>query len=142
MAHKILNGLLALMLVVLVACTQGADTPDVAAELPDGARDEIPSAEPDVVFQITGEDFVFRMDGEENPVLRVEQGQRVRIEFSSVDGFHDWVNDEFNASTERLQPEDGTAVVEFVADQPGEFTYYCSVGSHRAKGMEGTLIVE
>ncbi|MBA2240143.1 MAG: hypothetical protein H0W09_02680 [Solirubrobacterales bacterium] len=31
----------------------------------------------------------------------------------------------------------------FTADlQAGEYTFYCSVGSHRASGMEGTLSVE
>jgi len=32
--------------------------------------------------------------------------------------------------------------VEFTADTPGEFEYYCSVGQHRANGQVGKLIVE
>lgn len=34
-----------------------------------------------------------------------------------------------------------TTSVEFVADQVGNFEYYCSVGQHRANGMVGTLTV-
>ena len=38
--------------------------------------------------------------------------------------------------------EGGSDVVQFTADQVGEFEYYCSVGTHRADGMYGNFIVE
>lgn len=92
-------------------------------------------------FVMTGENFKFVMDGEDNPTITVNKGDTVRIEFTSTQGFHDWVVDEFNAATQKVQSPDST-FVEFVADQTGQFEYYCSVGSHRANGMWGTLIVE
>ncbi|MFH1978731.1 MAG: hypothetical protein ABIJ92_05380 [Candidatus Aenigmatarchaeota archaeon] len=101
---------------------------------------QVNTGEPDVTFILRGEDFKFLLDGEEAPDLTVNEGDTVRIEFTSTQGFHDWVVDEFDAATERVQTDVST-FVEFVADQKGTFEYYCSVGSHRANGMKGNLIV-
>lgn len=99
--------------------------------------------EPDVVFTLTGGNYYFEMDSERNPDLVVSEGDLVRIEFTSEEGFHDWVVDEFDAATDKVRSgEDGMVYVEFVADQKGTFEYYCSVGSHRANGMKGMLVVE
>ena len=92
-------------------------------------------------FVITGDHLRFFIDGVENPEIRVKQGDRVKIEFESTEGFHDWGIDEFNASTEKVNPGKPTSV-EFVADKKGTFEYYCSVGQHRANGMAGKFIVE
>ncbi len=95
-----------------------------------------------VTFKLTGGNYYFEMEGEKAPTLRVQAGDTVRIELTAVEGFHDWVLDEFNAATEKVRTEDGMTYVEFVADTPGEYEYYCSVGSHRENGMFGTFIVE
>ncbi|MFH1404292.1 MAG: plastocyanin/azurin family copper-binding protein [Candidatus Altiarchaeota archaeon] len=92
-------------------------------------------------FSLSGVNFKFLMDGVENPEIRVKRGDRVRIEFTSTQGLHDWVVDEFNARTERLQAP-GSASIEFTADKTGTFEYYCSVGQHRQMGMKGNLVVE
>ena len=89
-----------------------------------------------VTVDITGRNFEFSQDE-----IRVKKGQKVRIEFASEQGFHDWVVDEFDAQTKQIPAGDSSAV-EFVADKAGEFEYYCSVGNHRQLGMVGTLIVE
>jgi len=94
------------------------------------------STEADVVITLTGKNFAFSQEE-----VTVQKGDRVRIEFESTDGFHDWVVDAFDAATDRVQTG-GTTSVEFVADTAGEFEYYCSVGSHRELGMVGTLVVE
>ena len=39
-----------------------------------------------------------------------------------------------------VQPGDVSEVTATL--EPGEYTFYCSVGQHRANGMEGTLTVE
>ncbi|PIR76784.1 MAG: hypothetical protein COU32_00205 [Candidatus Magasanikbacteria bacterium CG10_big_fil_rev_8_21_14_0_10_42_10] len=94
-----------------------------------------------VTFALTGKNFSFFMDGQTAPVLKVKEGSTVHIDFTSEGGFHDWKIDEFSAATERVQSGDTTSI-EFVANKKGTFEYYCSVGSHRANGMFGTLIVE
>lgn len=87
-------------------------------------------------FVVKGDDFSF--DVKE---IKIKQGEKVRIVFKNVAGFHDWKIDEFNSATNKLQAGQQDSV-EFVADKKGTFEYYCSVGSHRAKGMKGNLIVE
>ncbi len=99
--------------------------------------------EPDVVLDLTaeGREFSIAGEGEANPDLTVSQGDVVQVNLEITGGNHDWVLDEFNAATEVISQGE-TDTVQFVADQSGEFEYYCSVGSHRAEGMYGTLIVE
>ena len=91
---------------------------------------------PAKVFKLTGKNFSFSQSE-----IRVKKGDRVVINFESTDGFHDWVVDEFNAATSRVNPGTKTSV-EFIAGQTGTFEYYCSVSIHRAAGMKGQLIVE
>lgn len=73
--------------------------------------------------------------------LRVQKGDTVRIAVTSTRGYHDLVIDRFGVRTDRLNTDESDSI-EFVADEAGEFPYYCSVGNHRRLGMEGTLIVE
>lgn len=89
-----------------------------------------------VQFDLTGKSFEYSQDE-----IRVKLGDMVRIDFTSTGGFHDWVVDEFDAATDKVNEGETTSVT-FLADQVGSFEYYCSVGSHRAQGMVGTLIVE
>lgn len=153
---------LAFLAIAVVACApveqpiQAPDSQEVIPEIPEDADNE--SAEMsndedmestqtdtdmddvDVVFEVSGENFLFTINGEENPDMVVQQGDRVRVEFTSASGMHDWVIDAFGA-TEIVQTGENTSV-EFVADQTGTFEYYCSVGSHREQGMRGNFIVE
>ena len=103
----------------------------------DGSMMEDDADGEEVTFDISGVNFAF--DVEE---MRVKKGDTVTVNFTSESGFHDWVVDEFDAATAQVKDGEGTTSVTFVADQTGEFEYYCSVGQHRAQGMIGTLIVE
>ncbi len=93
------------------------------------------------IFLLEGVNFRFLLNEVENPDITVKQGDRVRIEFTSTEGFHDWVVDEFSAATEKVTVG-GSTFVEFVASEQGVFEYYCSVGEHRTMGMKGRFIVE
>ena len=119
---------------------------DGTAQPDDGTTQEQPEdstaeEQPDVTINVEGVNYDFIIDGEENPTITVNEGDLVRIEFTSKEGFHDFVIDEFDAATEQLSAGGGT-MIEFVADQSGTFDYYCSVGSHRELGMEGQIVVQ
>lgn len=73
--------------------------------------------------------------------IRVKVGQTVKIVLTSTDGFHDFVVDELNIASSRINTGQTTEFT-FTASEAGTFEYYCSVGSHRANGMIGSLIVE
>jgi len=87
-------------------------------------------------FTVSGQNFSFTPNS-----ITVKKGNKVKITFKSIDGFHDFRIDEYGVATKQLQfPAE--EVLEFTADKAGNFEYYCSVGSHRAMGMFGTLKVE
>ena len=74
--------------------------------------------------------------------MKTGVGQAVLVTFTSDSGLHDFVIDEIKgAKTAQLQGGK-SETIEFVADKKGSFKYYCSVGNHRAMGMEGTFVVE
>lgn len=87
-------------------------------------------------FTIEGKNFAFVPSS-----ITVNKGDKVKITFKNTEGFHDFVVDEFGAATKQGQAP-FNEVIEFTADKAGSFEYYCSVGSHRAMGMFGTLIVK
>src|SRR3989338_7785208 len=71
--------------------------------------------------------------------LTVAPGQKVDVMFKMNDGFHTFVIDEIGFK----QSVRAGATISFTAPTtPGTYSYYCDVGSHRAHGMEGTLIVQ
>lgn len=119
------------------------DTPtEMDEEVNEEASEEAIEKEDGVTtFSLSGKNYRFVLNGSETPDLRVKMGDKVQIKFISTEGYHDWVVDEFDAATDKVEEGDSTSV-EFVADQAGTFEYYCSVSQHRADGMRGNLIVE
>ena len=87
-------------------------------------------------FTISGQNFSFTPSS-----ITVKKGDKVKITFKSIDGFHDFKIDEYGIATQQLKSP-AEEVLEFTADKVGNFEYYCSVGSHRAMGMWGTFEVE
>ena len=88
------------------------------------------------VFDMDGFNFGYSVTE-----MRVKEGDTVTVNLTSTDGVHDWVVDEFEAATGRVNTGGATSVT-FVASAAGTYEYYCSVGNHRQLGMVGTLIVE
>ena len=86
-------------------------------------------------FTVKGSNFAF-----DPKTMTVKKGDTVKIIFQNTGGFHDFKIDEFKVATKQIQGGN-SETVQFVADKAGTFEYYCSVGSHRAMGMKGTLTV-
>ncbi len=76
--------------------------------------------------------------------IEAAPGESLDIAFKNVQGFHDIVFDldgGRQAKTDRIQAGQ-TANVAFDAPvAPGRYPFYCTVGMHRANGMEGVLVV-
>lgn len=87
-------------------------------------------------FTVTGSNFAFAPK-----TLTVNKGDKVKIIFKNSGGTHDIKIDEFSVASAKIQGGAETTV-EFTADKVGTFEYYCSIGTHRAMGMVGTLTVK
>lgn len=90
-----------------------------------------------VEIDVSGKSFAFSQD-----TITVQEGQTVRLTFTSTGGSHDFVIDEIAGAQTNVLQTGETQTIEFVADTAGSYDFYCSVGSHRSLGMEGTLIVQ
>lgn len=87
---------------------------------------------------IDGSEFAF------TPVtLTFTAGQPVTIVFKNVGKMpHDFVIDEIpDAKTSVIQGGQ-TETITFTPTARGTYKFYCSVGNHRAQGMEGTVTVQ
>ena len=73
--------------------------------------------------------------------IRVKTGENVRIELTAKDMMHDFNIDELEVDSPVIQAGE-TVIIEFTAEEAGEYEYYCSVGNHRAMGQVGRLVVE
>ena len=98
-----------------------------------------PSSEEGEIQEITLEAKEFSYSEES---ITVKKGQKVRLTLVNKGRMsHDFVVEKMNVTTELAGPGE-SVVVEFTMQDAGTYTFYCSIGNHRAMGMEGTLIVE
>ncbi len=74
--------------------------------------------------------------------IRVRLGDKVRIRLTSEDVTHGFLIPDFGINAGPISPGK-FKMVEFTADQRGEFKFYCNVVcSHQHGGMTGKIIVE
>lgn len=103
---------------------------------PAATATESPAAMKENTIAVEGGMFYFKPNE-----IRVKKGEKVKIVFTNKEGMHDFVIDELNVRSDRIQAGTSTQI-EFTPDKIGSFEFYCSVGNHRQMGMKGTLIVE
>ena len=154
LASAILIGLTIIILVALPIRIEFSSNEVSANETPPAEPVVVAQAEDTVVVEYTlrtimGADPAMAyvgvggdIDGIINPELTANVGDTVRLTVINGDPvLHDLLIDEFGQDTGDLVELDQTAVLEFVVDRPGVFSYYCSVPGHRQIGMEGVLRV-
>jgi plastocyanin len=74
--------------------------------------------------------------------INLMAGEPVRLTFNNIGTVaHNLVIDELGVTTKTVTPGESDTV-EFTPDKSGTFTFYCSIDSHRARGMEGEVMVE
>ncbi len=115
-----------------------AEAPVVNVENGAKSGNNLPAANTATVkeFTITGKNFSYVPS-----MITVKKGDKVKLTFENVQGYHDIVVNGYGIATSQAQAPN-TAVLEFTADKVGSFEFYCSVGTHKALGMKGTLKVE
>ncbi len=111
--------------------TQPASESATASSSPSAAMSETTE------IKVSGNEFAFLP-----AKLSVKKGQKVMISFQNTGKLpHNLTIDKLGIATKTIGAGQ-TDTVEFTADQAGTFAIYCSVGTHRQQGMEGTLTVQ
>ena len=113
--------------------TTGAVTPSPEADSTTGAADQaeaqtVTATEAEMYIELSSEDFT--------------AGSYTFEVVNEGSATHDFVVERDGAdvaATERLDPGGTTTLT--VDLEPGEYVFYCSVGNHRAAGMEVTVTV-
>jgi plastocyanin len=110
------------------------EPPSAHAHAPaDGAHSDVATGAREVHVGTVG----LRFDPEE---ITVSAGEDVAIVLTSGGGVHDFVVE--GADVHVAAAGGQTSVGGLRIDEAGTYTFYCSVGRHRAAGMQGTLVVE
>lgn len=71
--------------------------------------------------------------------IEVNKWDTVTLKITNINGVHDFVIDEYDIS--ESTPLNEEVVIEFVADEAGDFIYYCSMPWHRDAWQWWTLTV-
>lgn len=126
--------------VVLVACGDDGTDHDMGDMGDMNDMDHADEANTPVVegareIAVTGTSFEF--DPEQ---ISVTAGEDVTIVLTSDDILHDFTLEDADGHVAADAGE--TASGGLRIDEPGTYTFYCSVAGHREAGMEGTLVVE
>lgn len=101
----------------------------------DGDRDGGEVAPGAREIEVSASSFAFDPD-----TIEVEAGEDVAIVLTSTDILHDLVVDDLDVHVSAGGGETSTGGLH--AEDPGTYTFYCSVSGHREAGMEGTLVVK
>lgn len=72
--------------------------------------------------------------------LTFRTGVPITVVLSSLDGSHSFAVEHLDVRSDEADSGE-SAVVEFVANEPGQYEFYCAHGDHREKRMTGQLTI-
>ncbi len=76
--------------------------------------------------------------------INVNPGDQVTLKLTNSGGKHDWVIDEISGARTKIINGGQSDTITFTIPQSAAgktYKFYCSVGNHRALGMEGNLVI-
>ncbi len=77
--------------------------------------------------------------------IEVDAGSMLEVTFKNEDDnpviSHNWVFEPTGEASETIDPGETTVMQLRVPTEPGDYAYFCSIGDHRERGMEGMLRV-
>ena len=86
---------------------------------------------------VEGDEFSFSPSS-----ITVNAGEKVKLTFNNTGNFpHNFTVQGLGVATKTIGAGQSDTI-EFTVDEGGTLTFFCSVGNHKAQGMEGTLTVE
>lgn len=103
-----------------------------------------PPAEENVVDVVLGDEVAQTINMEignfffKPSVINAKPGDRVKLTFTKNAGFHTFVID----NVANIDIAEGESFIFSAPAKAGSYEFYCDVGSHKAMGMKGTLIVK
>ena len=102
------------------------------------ASSEGVSAEGEVrEIQVVGNEYSFTPSS-----ISVEKREKIALTFRNAGRLpHNLTIKELGVSTKTIG-QGASDSVEFIAEEAGIFTFYCSIGNHQSLGMEGSLEVK
>lgn len=109
-------------------------------QVEDNTSPALPSNQTNMTGQV--KEFILRASNYEfDPEIMVaSRGDLIRITLIDTSGTHNLFIDGYNVRSNTLNRGE-EQVIEFVADKEGSFDFWCEVGDHRSRGMEGELLI-
>lgn len=137
------NRTLIMALIGLVLITSGCMNSQNQESMPEGPMENVSgetdsqsdSPEVDRTVEVAGGSYYFEPEN-----IEVEQGETIEFVFSNEGGTHDMRIPSLGQGTSMISGgETESFTVTF--DETGEIEFICSVGTHAAQGMVGTITV-
>lgn len=136
-------GILIGIAVVAVLMVNGAKKPATSTASPNtqsSPQKEVSTPEANSVVKeitVTGNEYSYSPNS-----LTLQKGEQIKLSFKNAGNLpHNLLIDELGVATKTVKGGDSDTVT-FTADKSGTFKFYCSVGNHRAQGMEGMTTVK